>query len=205
MKTRHFRILLFSVCCTLGLSSCLVNHQRLCEQAVTYDGIWMKDGDTIYRLNGKNYRQGVRTQFSYQRKNSYIDFKEAIIGPSMWDWKKVDGTEGEIVYREVDQEGYLKEDSPWVSMDMCKATTKKDEYYFRTYMVDNKSRNLTPHAFYALPAAALCLIPDVVGSVAVWTVYGTGMVIQGIVLLPVSQQQQQMEPVVPPPPKPVME
>ena len=201
MKVLYF--LLFSALGTLCLCSCLVNHQRLGEQSISYDGVWIEKNDTVYQLNGKKYIRGERAQFQYQRNNSYISFKEAIIGPSKWDWKKVESSEGEIVYREVDNDGYYVKGGTWTSLDMSKASTKKLEYEKRPYDVDSQSHHLTLHALYSLPAAAICIVPDMACSIALWTLHGTGMLVQGIVLLPVSQQQQQAVPVLPP--KPVAE
>lgn len=178
-----------------GLSSCLVTHQRLYEQSFSYDGVWVEHPDTIYSVNGKKYIQGVRAQFVNERHDSYMGLEESIVGPSKWNWQKIKGSEGEIVYREVDNDGWFKENSDWVSLDVGNARTKKRKYPAPSIYVDKTRRCLTSRAIYGLPGAGLCLIPDVTGSVVIWTAFGTGMVIQGIVLLPVSYQQQQTEPV----------
>ena len=188
------RILTTTALClaAVGLSSCLITHQQLYEQSFSCDGVWIEQPDTIYQTNGKNYVRGVRAQFVYERNHSYIGLKEGIIGPSEWKWEKVSGSEGELVYKEMDDWGDFKKDSAWVSLDLRNFRTKKLEYPVPSLFVDKNKRHLTSRAFYGLPGAALCFIPDIAGSVVMWTAYGTGMVIQGIVLVPVSHQQQQI-------------
>ena len=191
------RIHAIAVLClvAVGLSSCLANHQRLYEQSFSHDGVWIERPDAVYQANGKNYVQGVRAQFVRERNNSYIGAKECIIGPSKWKWVKVKGSDGPIVYKEVDDDGFFKKDCTWVSLDLRNFRTKKLAYPVSSADVDKNKRYLTSRACYGLPCAALCLLPELVGNIVIWTAYGTGMVIQGMLLLPVSHQQQQIEPV----------
>lgn len=193
--TRSLRFLLLTALFSLVLSSCMVTHQQLYEQSFSCDGVWVERPNTIYQAKGKNYVQGIRAQFVHVRKHPYVGLKESIKGPSEWYWKKKKGSEGEPVYREVDDIGCFKQESAWVSLDLSPSRTKKLKYPVHTQNVDENKSHLTPRAFYGLPGAALCFIPDMAASAVMWTAYGTGMAIQGIVLLPVSRHQQQVEPV----------
>ena len=85
----------------LLLSSCYVNHARVYEHAIEYEGIIVEEPTVHYKHEGKLYRRGTRVSVQLTRNSSWMSFKENIVGPSAWKHTKIAGSESAILCREI--------------------------------------------------------------------------------------------------------
>ncbi len=155
---------LLAALCVLGLSSCLVNHARVYEHAFECDGVQVDAPDTAYRHKGKEYLKGTRIGVRLTRNSSYQSFAEVIVGPARWEYSKIPGTEGEVVYRELALEKKwqtFREGSTWQVLDISESLGHKIPDATAAATPDiygmTETRHLTWRGVYALPAAAALL------------------------------------------------
>lgn len=214
MKALLHPILLSSILC-----SCLLSHQRILDYAYVYDAVQVTDFTTCYEHEGKYYIQGQRIKAT-KRDPEYWWWH--IKGSTTYYWKTIPGTEGEIVYREVEltrEDGktliycpYSDQpfDSRWQTIHPQPTRRHKaDGLEHLTYnsvapeltgkvaIDSSRQKKLCGHALYAIPGsiAALVLVdlPVTAGS---WSLAAAASAIALPATLP---QQQTPTPVVPVP------
>lgn len=164
MKRHPSYLLMLAGIAALGLSSCLVSHARLYEYAFECDGVQVEEPDTAYHHEGKAYLKGTRINVRLTRDSSYQSFGEIVVGPGRWEYSKIPGTVGKVVYRELDSEENgtkFRSGSIWQELDIqepqgykipgISSVTEPDIYTMRD------TRHLTWRGIYALPAAAALL------------------------------------------------
>ena len=147
------------------LSSCMVSHQIFYERAFQSDGISIKEPTAYYRHGGKLYVQGQRAAMRYTRRSPWMDMKEAILGPSHWQYATIPGSEyGPILYHEVTRnmeyapQLYLRDDSSWQALSLPTTQRGFVRIGVRPHIPDDKTRRMNWHATYALPAAVVSAI-----------------------------------------------
>ena len=157
--------------CVLSLSSCWVNHERVFEHAIEYDGVLVEDPTVHYMHEGKPYRRGVRVNWRWTRDSSWSSFGENIIGPSYWKRTAVPGSESAVYCRELVKGEYgmrYHPDSAWQEATFPMNRARKDPLIGKSYAVNNReiddsfeaSAHLTWRGLYALPTAAVLFVVE---------------------------------------------
>ena len=167
MKIRDISLFVFlSLFSMLLLSSCYINHARVYEQAIEYEGIIVEEPMVHYKHEGKPYRRGTRVSVQLTRNRSWMSFKETIVGPSAWDPTKRPGSESAILCRELVRGKNGMEyhpDSQWQEPSFPMTYGHKDPVGSKSQPVlitDYDSRHLTWRGIYAVPAAAVLLVVE---------------------------------------------
>lgn len=167
MKIRDISLFVFlSLFSMLLLSSCYVNHARVYEHAIEYEGIIVEEPTVHYKHEGKLYRRGTRVSVQLTRNSSWMSFQENIVGPSAWKPTKIAGSESAILCRELvrGKNGMeYRPDSQWQESSFPMTYGHKDPVGSKRQAVlitDYDSRRLTWRGIYALPAAAVLLVVE---------------------------------------------
>lgn len=153
------RLKAFIVVPALLLASCTNFCQNVADRGAEYDGVQLTDPAVYYSLNGKKYMQGRRAKF----RRTEVEHPWRIVKPRPQQFALKADTLGELVYSEVkiDEEGEasLVDGENWHPLAVSAACSHPlPEPMCVTSKVDTSSRDLTPHAFYSYPLAAVTLI-----------------------------------------------
>ena len=144
---------------TMWLVSCTNFCQNAADLGAVYQGVLIMERDTCYRYDGKLYAKGQRALF----QRTYVDHPYAIAKPLPPCYEIIEGSEGEVVYREIRQnEEHQVEFSDYgtwqvLPIDESMARPLEKEMVWEQ-RVDSYSRELTPHALYAYPLAGATLV-----------------------------------------------
>ena len=144
---------------TMWLVSCTNFCQNVADLGAVYQGVLVLEPGTCYRYGGKMYAKGQRALF----QRTYVDHPYAIAKPLPPGYELVEGSEGEVVYREIRQnEEHQVEFSDYgtwqvLPIDESMARPLEKEMVWEQ-RVDSYSRELTPHALYAYPLAGATLV-----------------------------------------------
>ncbi len=140
------------------LSSCTNLCQNVADFGAVYSGVLLTEPTLCFQRGGKSFVRGQRASF----RRTDVDHPCAITKPQPAQFAVKPGSLGEVVYRElqVDKDGSVAfaEDSDWRPMAMEGASTRplhQSSLKLSPMSVDQYSRELTPHAVYAYPLAAL--------------------------------------------------
>lgn len=177
---------LSAVCCCV---SCTNLYQHCFDMGAEYSGVEVVQGNTAYRLKGKTYIRGQRAAF----RRVGCD-PEVLIGKPTGDqFRKIEGSEQEILYREVVRDGKyfcFADGSSWQNLSMEGGSPcSLSKGYTPSPTIDGE-RRLTARALYAYPlgVAAGVLVDAPLNALAVG-VAGPLMVCS-IPAMAVSAQQQ---------------
>ncbi len=164
MKRYPFYLSMLAGAVALGLSSCLVNHARMYEHAFECDGVLVEEPDKAYSHEGKAYLKGTRINVRLTRDSSYQSFGEIVTGPGRWEYSKIPGTVGKVVYRELtskENRTEFRRGSTWRELDIPNPEGKKIPAISHAtesgIYTMRDTRHLTWRGVYALPAAAALL------------------------------------------------
>lgn len=176
-----------------GSVSCTNLYQHCFDMGAEYSGVEVVQGNTVYRLQGKTYIRGQRAAFRRVDRDP-----EVLIGKPTGDqFRKIEGSEQEILYREVVRDGKYfcyADGSSWQNMSMEGGSPcSLSKEYTPAPTIDGE-RRLNAHALYAYPlgVAAGVLVDAPLNALAVG-VAGPLMVCS-IPMMAVSAQQQQPPP-----------
>ncbi len=141
------------------LASCTNLCQNVADWGAEYDGVQLTNPSVYYSLNGKKYMQGRRAKF----RRTEVEHPWRIVKPRPQQFALKADTLGELVYSEVkidEEEGAsLVDGENWHPLAVSAACSHPlPEPMCVTSKVDTSSRDLTPHAFYSYPLAAVTLI-----------------------------------------------
>ena len=144
---------------TLFLVSCTNFCQNVADLGAVYQGVLVLEPGTCYRYGGKLYAKGQRALF----QRTYVDHPYAIAKPLPPCYEIVEGSKGELVYREIqlneEQQVEFSDYGTWqvLPIDESMARPLEKEMVWEQ-RVDSYSRELTPHALYAYPLAGATLV-----------------------------------------------
>ncbi len=140
------------------LSSCTNLCQNVADFGAVYSGVVLTEPTLCFQRGGKSFVRGQRAAF----RRTYVEHPCAITKPQPAQFAVKPGSLGEVVYRElqVDKDGSVAfaEDSDWHPMAMEGVSTRplhQSSLNLSPMSVNQYSRELTPHAVYAYPLAAL--------------------------------------------------
>ena len=181
----------------LGVASCTNVCQTVSDWGAEYSGVKLSDESTYYRHNGKNYVKGQRCLC----KRTFVDHPYAIRKKLPEQYRAIEGSEGDTVYREIrirrDGSAVYADDSTWRQLELKnpqpftlkKNLTERNEYVFE------HTRRPTWHALYAYPLSAasfVCVdLPLNVAGAAAAVAFSLPF-IPGVMIC--SQQQQEVPP-----------
>ncbi len=158
------------VLCMLCLSSCMVNHARVYEQAFEYDGVLVEEPTMHYMHGGKPYRRGTRVRTQWTRDSSWASFAENIVGPSRWELTMIPGSESVTLCRELvrGENGLVYHpDSEWQEATFSMPQALRDPadnspHRVRAHELTTcaDSQHLTWRGLYALPAAVALFVVE---------------------------------------------
>ena len=144
---------------TMWLVSCTNFCQNVADLGAVYQGVLVLEPGTCYRYGGKMYAKGQRALF----QRTYVDHPYAIAKPLPPCYEIIEGSKGELVYREIILNEERRVEFPshgnWqtlpIKSSMARPLEKEMVWEQR---VDSYSRELTPHALYAYPLAGATLV-----------------------------------------------
>ncbi len=149
----------FVLLSTMWLVSCTNFCQNVADLGAVYQGVLVLEPGTCYRYGGKLYAKGQRALF----QRTYVDHPYAIAKPLPPCYEIIEGSKGELVYREIILNEERRVEFPshgnWqtlpIKSSMARPLEKEMVWEQR---VDSYSRELTPHALYAYPLAGATLV-----------------------------------------------
>lgn len=144
---------------TMWLVSCTNFCQNVADLGAVYQGVLVLETGTCYRYGGKLYAKGQLALF----QRTYVDHPYAIAKPLPPCYEIIEGSKGELVYREIILNEERRVEFPshgnWqtlpIKSSMARPLEKEMVWEQR---VDSYSRELTPHALYAYPLAGATLV-----------------------------------------------
>ena len=183
------------ICLAAGFGgvSCTNLYQHCFDMGAEYSGVEGVQGSTGYRMGGKTYVMGRRATFRRVECDPPM-----LIGKPLPDrFCKIDGTEQELLYREVTHDGKLvsyAENSSWKHLPIPAGTPCVLPGEFTPAPTIDGERQLNARALYAYPLGVVAgvLVDAPLNALAVG-VAGPLMVCS-TPLIVVSAQQQQLPP-----------